>query len=87
MGTNDLPISIHDSPATAPNYNLPEYKHATIRKAEVVRNGTVQGNDTVDLILVDDSGQKYVAMITGRLIQLLASTINVKAGDQHVKPN
>lgn len=38
------------------------------KKAVVVRNGTVNGNATVDFILEDDDGKKYVFMITANLL-------------------
>ena len=46
-----------------------EYKPIEISKAVVVRKGTESDKPTVDLILVDESGQKYVVMLTGALIK------------------
>lgn len=43
-----------------------------VETAVVVQHGTLAGNPTVDLILVDQkTGKKYVALITGRLLQAL----------------
>ena len=53
------------------NYNewdkRPELITAT--EAVIVLNGTVQGLPTVDLICVDEQGNKHVMMITGRLLK------------------
>jgi hypothetical protein len=51
-----------------------KYKDAKpleINTAVVVKNGTVSGNSTVDLVMEDKDGNKYVAMITGTLVKLL----------------
>ena len=50
-------------------YSTPEYIGVTLKQAVVVRQGTVEGNSTVDLILEDEKGQKYVAMVTGNLLR------------------
>jgi hypothetical protein len=68
-----LQIAICESPEDATEkgyvYREPEYKLATLEKAVVVRNGTVEGNATVDLIFTDADGQKHVAMITHNLLK------------------
>ena len=46
-----------------------EFKPIEITEAVVVRDGTVGGNSTVDLVLKDGSGQKFVAMLTGALLK------------------
>ena len=46
-----------------------EYKPIEITKAVVVRNGTESGKPSVDFILTDQAGQKYVVMLTGALIK------------------
>lgn len=40
-----------------------------IEKVVVVRNGTNQGNATVDLVLRDGTGKRFVCMVTRRLLQ------------------
>ena len=45
------------------------FKPIEIEQAVVVRNGTQQGNSTVDLVLRDQAGQKYVVMLTGALVK------------------
>lgn len=53
------------------NYNewdkRPELVIAT--DAVIVRNGTVQGFPTIDIICVDAQGNKHVMLITGRLLK------------------
>lgn len=40
-----------------------------IEKVVVVREGTQAGNATVDLILKDEQGNKFVVMVTGNLLK------------------
>lgn len=40
-----------------------------VKQVVVVRSGTVAGNPTVDFVLEDANGQRYVFMITGRLLK------------------
>jgi len=75
LGTNDLKILLADSVAEAPNYEKPEYEGANLTTTHVVGNGTVAGNPTVDFIFEDESGQKYVAMLTGGLVENLADAV------------
>ena len=56
-------------------YRPPVYMALTLDKAVVVRNGTAAGNPTVDFILKDSIGQKYVFMTTGTLLQNLAGVV------------
>lgn len=46
-----------------------KYKPIQIEQVVVVRDGTEAGRSTVDLVLKDENGQLYVAMLTGRLIK------------------
>lgn len=73
MGTNDLDILLCDTPQEAPVYRAPEYKAGNLKRAVVVGWGTVNGNPTIDFIFEDESGQKYIAMITATLIEQLAA--------------
>lgn len=47
------------------------YKAVEITQAVVVLRGTAQGRSTVDFILQDQSGQKYVVMLTTALLKML----------------
>ena len=75
LGTNDLKILLANSVEEAPNYTKPEYLSANLTIAQVVGKGTVKGNPTVDFIFEDESGQKYVAMLTGGLVAGIAQAI------------
>ena len=57
-------------------YREPEYQHATITKAVVVKNGTEEGNSTVDIHFVDNKGNKFVAMITSNLLKSIPAFVN-----------
>lgn len=45
------------------------FKAIEIETVVVVRKGTEGGNSTVDLILVDEAGNKFVCMVTGALLK------------------
>lgn len=44
-------------------------KPIRVEKVVVVRNGTVAGNASVDFLLEDETGQKFVFMVTGNLLK------------------
>lgn len=64
-----LCVDAEDAVKQGYNYGQPEYQAIEIEKVVVVRSGTEEGNPTVDLILKDAKGQKYVVMITGNLLK------------------
>jgi len=74
---NHLPIVICQDAgdAIAQGYDYAskgdEYKPIEISKAVVVRNGTESGKPTVDFVLTDQTGQKYVVMLTGALVKAI----------------
>lgn len=72
---NSLRIIICDNAQDAIDkghvYRRPEYEPIKIDKVVVVRDGTVEGNPSVDLVLVDERGQKYAALLTGALIKMI----------------
>lgn len=57
-------------------YRAPEYNAITIDEAVVVQNGTQGGNATVDLLLRDEKGNKFVVMITNNLLQTINTVAN-----------
>ena len=57
-------------------YRPPIYKPIQVEKIVIVKSGTEAGNPTVDFVLEDESGQKYVFMITGRLLKSLPLKVN-----------
>lgn len=75
LGTNDLNIVMADTVAEAPNYEKPDYEGANLTTAVVVGNGTVGGNPTVDFVFEDENGQKYIAMLTGGIVESLAGAV------------
>lgn len=79
MPITSIEIQICNTIEEAPNYrkDMPEWKAADIQKAVIVRKGTQEGNDTVDLQFITEDGQKFVAMLTGRIIQSIARTCNI----------
>lgn len=78
MNTNSITISICNHINDAPNYNTDGrgVKGAEIVEAVIVRNGTVEGNDTVDLVFKDQDGNKYVALVTGRILKTVTDLVN-----------
>lgn len=53
------------------NYTDGDYKAVEIVQAIVVRNGTEAGRPSVDFILQDEDGNKYVVLLTGALLKAL----------------
>ena len=47
----------------------PPPKPIEVKEVVVVRRGTEAGRPTVDFVLEDDSGQRFVFMITGNLLK------------------
>lgn len=52
-------------------YREPVYKAIEVKHVVVVRKGMQSGRATVDFVLQDESGQKYVFLITGALLRSL----------------
>jgi len=76
VNTNVADIKIVKSIAEAPNYHKDKsHAAASVEKFVVVRNGTQEGRSTVDICFVDAQGNKFVAMMTGRLIRSVATAI------------
>lgn len=47
----------------------PAVKPIEVKRVVVVRKGTQQGNATVDFMLEDETGQRFVFMVTGNLLK------------------
>lgn len=77
MNPNTLEIEIFDSPDEAPNYNrdLLDVRAADIKKAVIVNKGMVSGKPTVDFQIQTQDGEKFVAMLSGSLVEQLASAV------------
>lgn len=76
VGTTE--ITRYSDPKEAPNYNhLGGFKAAKLTNIAVVEKGTVGGNATVDLVFEDESGQKYIVMVMGSLINAVNALVGV----------
>lgn len=54
-------------------YRPPIHMPIEIEQAVVVKKGTQAGRATVDLVMQDSSGQKYVCMVSAALLQAVLS--------------
>ena len=74
---NHLSIAICEdaSDAIARGFNwvtaTPPVKPIEVKQVVVVRKGTQAGNATVDFVLEDESGQRFVFMVTGNLLKTI----------------
>lgn len=50
-------------------YPHPEYKPIRIKQVVVIEHGTDAGKATVDFVLEDETGQKFMFMITHQLLK------------------
>ncbi|MFM6929947.1 MAG: hypothetical protein ACKOX6_15865 [Bdellovibrio sp.] len=76
MNPNALAIEVCKSVEEAPDYRaLGGYDAADLSRVVIVKNGTQNGNPTVDLVFTDKNGNKYVAMITGKLFKAAAQLV------------
>lgn len=53
------------------NNAQPPVKPIEVKKVVVVRKGTQAGNATVDFVLEDETGQRFVFMVTGNLLKTI----------------
>jgi hypothetical protein len=58
----------------APNYNTIEEKFIPVKieKCVIVKAGMQSGMPSYDLQMVDEKGNKYVAFVTGNIMQMMA---------------
>lgn len=88
MNTNSIQIKICDSIEDAPNYNkLGGYQAVSLKELIIVKKGTVGGNDTIDLIFEDEEGNKFVSMITAKLLKNAVKLSNNNKKDLHKGEN
>lgn len=77
---NAITINIFDNAQEAIKagftYHTENFTVCDIVNAVVVKNGTLQGNSTVDVIMKDVNGNKFVAIITGNLLKGIANCCN-----------
>lgn len=74
MATNSIDVKICNTIDEAPDYvnNGEGFQLVEITKAVIVRNGTIGGNDTIDLQFSDGKGNKFVGMVTANLLKTVA---------------
>jgi hypothetical protein len=77
MITKTLDISIKDSYKEAPQH-YEDYTPVLIKKCIIVGKGTEAGKPTVDIQLIDDDGNKYIAFTTGAILESLGAAITGK---------
>ena len=69
----DIVVCADGDDAIANGYDwattTPAVKPVEVKKVVVVRNGTTAGNATVDFLLEDDTGQRFVFLVTGALFK------------------
>lgn len=72
-----ISIRIVNRPEDAPNYRRdePATRSGMVTEAVIVLRGTVEGRSTVDLQFQDQDGGKCVGLLTGALLQSLASAV------------
>lgn len=73
MSTNAIEIQIVNTPAEAPHYarDTCDVRSLSLDKVIIVRAGTEGGLPTCDFQLTDADGNKFVAMLTGRIVSQL----------------
>lgn len=64
-----------DAIAKGFDYKNRKVTPVNITDAVVVQNGTVGGHSTVDFVMVDEAGNKYAVMVTGRLLKGLSEIL------------
>lgn len=75
--TNHLDITICDGPndAIAKGFNwsaqTPPVKPIEVKKVVVVRNGMASGKASVDFLLEDETGQRFVFIVTAALLKAI----------------
>lgn len=74
MVTNSMDVKVCDSVDEAPTYTE-ETPLLRIDQAVIVCQGTVTGAPTVDLIMSDHKGNKFVVMATGTILDMLAASV------------
>lgn len=73
----DLTIEICETSQDAPNWSRDhgDVRSCRIENAYIVKKGMQSGKATVDLLFTNKDGEKYVVLMTGRLIKGLAVAI------------
>lgn len=73
MNHLDISICADAAEAVAQGFNwagaTPAVKPVEVKQVVVVRNGTESGKSTVDFVMEDEAGQRFVFMVTGALLK------------------
>lgn len=72
--TDSVKLTIVDTPDNAPNYGT-DTTMLRITDVIVVGKGTVNGNPTVDVQMVDQAGNKYLVMATGGIMEMIGGAV------------
>lgn len=77
MISNAVSITIAPNPDQATDYNLEDNPPTPVKwvSSEIVAKGTEAGNPSVDMILTDDKGNRYLVMTTIGMIDGLAAAM------------
>lgn len=73
--SSSVSITVADSVDDAPVYKEPAFKGVRVTNCVIVPRGTVQGHPTIDLVMHDDSGNRYVSMMTGSMLESIAAAV------------
>jgi len=72
-------ISLFETPEQAAEagfvYREPNFTGVLLDAIVIVRKGTIGNNATLDLILNDEKGNKYVALVKARELQIVLNII------------
>jgi len=74
MITKGLTVQVVDTPEEAPMYE-DSWKMLRIEKAIITAKGTVNGNPTVDLQMIDADGKQHLVMATGGVLEMLVGAV------------
>lgn len=69
-----ISIKLYDTPDKAPTYTG-AHVPVKINGCSIVGKGTISGNPTVDLQLVDAAGNKFLIMTTGAIMESIAAAV------------
>lgn len=71
-----IQLELFDRPEDAPTYRAPEHQAIIFTGANIVGRGTVSGEPTIDLLLEDETGQKWMAMVKSSHLQNISAAVS-----------
>jgi hypothetical protein len=74
---NSVDVFVFENPSLAPNYSRDEVdvRGLFIKTVNIVKKGTEAGRCSVDLVLIAADGSKFVAITTGRILNVITSMV------------